>query len=79
VPNYQAMAASYAQQYGVPQQLFLNQIKQESGFNPSARSGAGALGIAQFMPGTAQAMGVDPMNPQSALDGAARLMAQNYH
>jgi cell wall-associated NlpC family hydrolase len=79
LPNYQAMAASYARQYGVPVQLFQNQIHQESGFNPNARSGAGALGIAQFMPSTAQSMGVNPMDPRSALDGAARLMADNYH
>lgn len=78
MPNYQGMAAAYAQKYGVPTQLFLHQISQESGFNPTAKSGAGALGIAQFMPATARSMGVDPMNPSSALDGAARLMSQSY-
>ena len=77
MPNYQAMAAAAAQKYGVPVPVFLRQISQESGFNPGARSGAGALGIAQFMPSTAASMGVNPMDPASALDGAARLDAQN--
>ncbi len=35
------------------------------------------MGIAQFMPGTARGMGVNPMDPVSALYGAARLDAQH--
>ena len=31
----------------------------------------------QLMPGTAKSLGVDPLNPASAVDGAARLMANN--
>lgn len=71
------MAQAAAQKYGIDPNVFLRQINQESGFNPNARSSAGALGIAQFMPATARAMGVNPMDPASALDGAARLMAQS--
>lgn len=73
--DYQAQATSYAQQYGLDPQIFTKQIQQESGFDPSAVSPAGAIGIAQFMPATAQGMGVDPYNPSQSLDGAARLMA----
>lgn len=76
MPNYPAMARAAAAQYGLGP-WFVTQIKDESGFNPTAGSSAGAKGIAQFMPGTAAAMGVDPMNPQQALNGAARLDAQN--
>lgn len=57
--------------------FFVRQIQQESGFNPSATSSAGAQGIAQFMPSTAYGLGVDPWNPISALMGAAKLMG-NY-
>jgi hypothetical protein len=63
---------------GINVVLFLRQINQESGFDPKARSAAGALGIAQLLPATAKALGVDPFKPQEALTGAARLMAQ-YH
>jgi soluble lytic murein transglycosylase-like protein len=72
---YVQHARSVATKYGVDPNIFVRQIQAESGFRPDARSPAGALGIAQFMPGTAASMGVNPMNPQQALDGAARHMA----
>ena len=56
-------------------QLLAAQLYAESGFNPFARSPAGAEGIAQFMPGTAQAMGLlDPFDPAAAVDAQAHLM-----
>lgn len=67
-------AATY---YGIDPNLFERQINQESGFNPGAVSPAGAQGIAQFMPGTAASMGVNPWDTTSALWGAANLMKQN--
>lgn len=76
-PDYRQIATQKARQYGVPVNVFLRQINQESGFRPNARSGAGAEGIAQFMPATAKGYGVDPWNPVSALDGAARMDAAN--
>lgn len=75
--NYEAMAVLAAQRYGIDPQIFLRQIKQESGFNPNARSSAGAEGIAQFMPSTAAGMGINPMDPRQALFGAAKLDAGN--
>src|SRR2546423_8933818 len=77
--NYRALAAAAAQRYGIPVDIFLRQIGQESGFNPNARSPAGAQGIAQFMPATARGMGVNPNDPRSSLFGAARMDAQNLH
>ena len=51
-------------------------LKAESDFDTHALSGAGAQGIAQFMPGTAAGMGVgDPFDPAQAIPGAARLIA----
>lgn len=58
-----------ADQYGVPRQLALKLVNQESGFNPRAVSGAGAIGLTQLMPGTAQDMGVDPWDPIQNIDG----------
>src|SRR5215469_3410469 len=63
-----------AQAAGIDPDLFARQINQESGFNPGAVSGAGARGIAQFMPGTAQGLGINPDNPSQALPAAANLM-----
>lgn len=76
---YVTMARAAARRYGVPEDLFLQQIRQESGFNPKAHSAAGAQGIAQFMPATAAGMGVNPNDPRSSLYGAARLMASYIH
>jgi hypothetical protein len=76
VSNWRRVAAHYARVYHLPTRYFLRQIKQESGFNPNARSPAGALGIAQIMPGTARGWGVNPMNPRQALKAAAHNMAR---
>lgn len=75
--DLRAYARSVAQQYGVDPGIFERQINQESGFNPSAVSNAGARGIAQFMPGTAASYGVDVNDPYSSLEGAARHMRDN--
>ena len=77
--DYQAAARQFAIQHGLNPNVFVRQIRQESGFNPNARSPAGAVGIAQFMPGTAKGLGVNPSNPMQALEGAAKLMAQYVH
>jgi soluble lytic murein transglycosylase-like protein len=62
--------------YGLPYNLLARVIAKESGFNPEAVSPAGALGIAQFEPDTAAELGVDPFDPESAIDGAARYLAE---
>ncbi len=49
----------------------------ESGFDPTAISPVGAGGLMQFMPATAAEMGVDPFQPASAVDGAARYLARD--
>lgn len=73
--DYIDMARQAALSAGISPDLFVRQIQQESGFNPGAGSPAGAEGIAQFMPGTAASMGINPYDPAQALPGAARLMA----
>jgi hypothetical protein len=75
VADWQAEARRAAKRYGLDPGIFSRQIKQESGFNPNARSPAGALGIAQIMPATARGWGVDPLDPAAALNAAAKNMA----
>ncbi|WP_158276939.1 lytic transglycosylase domain-containing protein [Paraconexibacter algicola] len=72
---YRPMIARAAQRWNVGAVLLAAQLRTESNFNPHARSSAGALGIAQFMPGTAQEYGLhDPFDPAAAIDAQARLM-----
>jgi len=73
---YQNMAVQAAENAGINPTYFTRQIQIESNFNPNAQSGSGAIGIAQFMPGTAASIGVNPYNPQASLNGAAQLMAR---
>src|SRR5215467_14378047 len=75
--DLQDYARQAANRAGIDPDIFLRQIQQESGFNPGARSPAGAIGIAQFMPDTARGLGIDPTDPYAALDAAARLDASN--
>jgi hypothetical protein len=64
-----------AQRWNVGAALLSAQIYAESNFNPFARSPAGAQGIAQFMPGTAQALGLqNPFDAEEAIDAQAHLM-----
>jgi hypothetical protein len=56
--------------------LLAAQLMAESNFNPFAVSGAGAQGIAQFMPPTARAYGLrNPFDAPAAIDAQAHLMA----
>ncbi|GAC1426119.1 MAG: hypothetical protein PVS3B3_20090 [Ktedonobacteraceae bacterium] len=73
--QYVAIARQDAINAGIPPDYFVRQIYAESGFNPNASSPAGAVGIAQFEPGTAAGLGINPYDPVQALSGAARLMA----
>lgn len=72
-----SLADEAAAKYGIDPDIFKRQIGAESNWNVNARSPAGALGVAQFMPATAKGMGVNPMDPRSALFGAARYMSNN--
>jgi hypothetical protein len=56
--------------------LFVRQMAAESGMQPCAVSGAGAIGIAQIMPATARSWKVDPWIPEEALHAAAHNMAR---
>ncbi len=76
---YVGLAQQDAYNSGIPANLFVRQIYQESGFRVNAYSGAGAIGIAQFEPATAASLGINPYNPVQSLSGAARLMASYYY
>ncbi len=64
-----------ANRHGVSPTLLTALVWSESAFNPDAVSSAGAIGLAQLMPGTAAGMNVDPHDPVQNLDGGARYLA----
>lgn len=72
------MAQAAARKHGVPEDLFARLVQQESGWNPTAKSHKGALGLAQLMPQTAESLRVDPLDPQENLEGGARYLAAQY-
>ena len=81
-PYLQQIAAAEMSQ-GLPDGLLARVLYQESRFRPDIVAGetvspAGALGIAQFMPATARDLGIDPLNPDSAIRGSARYLRQLF-
>ena len=73
--EYRQAIIAASRRWSVSAALISAQIYVESGFNPDAVSPAGAQGIAQFMPATAAAYGLDdPFDPDEAIDAQAHLM-----
>jgi hypothetical protein len=68
-----------AQKHGLSVSFFSNLIWQESRFVLNTVSHAGALGIAQFMPKTAAAVGLaNPFDPLQALPASAGLLSNLF-
>jgi len=77
--EYLGVAKAAARKHSIPEDLFLRLVQQESGWNPSAESHAGARGLAQLMPGTARKLGVNINDPHQNLDGGARYLRMMYN
>ena len=66
-----------ANSYGVSSIILKSIAKAESGFNPSAVSNAGAVGIMQLMPSTAAALGVsNSYDARENIMGGAKYIIQ---
>lgn len=74
--DLRSAARNIAMQEGVDPDLFMRLIEAESSWRPGARSQAGAVGLAQLMPGTAADLGVDPNDPLDNMRGGARYLRQ---
>ena len=75
---YLETAKAAARKHGVPEDLFLRLVQQESGWNPGAVSPKGATGLAQLMPDTARLLRVDIHDPEENLNGGARYLRMMY-
>jgi soluble lytic murein transglycosylase-like protein len=72
---FKDLIESAARRHGVDPALLAALVKQESNFNPNAKSGVGAKGLTQLMDATARGLGVtDSFDPVQSLDGGARFL-----
>ncbi|MFD1990104.1 lytic transglycosylase domain-containing protein [Paenibacillus nicotianae] len=73
---YNDIIESAASANGVDSSLVKGIIQAESSFNPNAGSGAGAQGLMQLMPGTAEGLGVrNPLDPAQNVNGGTKYIA----
>ncbi|MBA7529176.1 Membrane-bound lytic murein transglycosylase F [subsurface metagenome] len=65
ISPYDALIKQYSEEIGWDWRLIASMVYQESRFNPQAKSWAGAFGLMQLMPTTAQRFGVKPDSPHA--------------
>jgi soluble lytic murein transglycosylase-like protein len=72
---YDSLIEDAARRNGVDPALLKGLIRQESNFDPTAGSSAGAVGLTQLMPATAASLGVsDPTDPAQSIEGGAKYL-----
>jgi peptidoglycan DL-endopeptidase CwlO len=79
VARFAPQFASAESQYHLPTGMLAAVAQQESGGNVNAVSPVGAEGLMQLMPSTAAGYGVDPDDPDQAIEAAAKILAGNLH
>ncbi|MBE6073327.1 MAG: lytic transglycosylase domain-containing protein [Selenomonas ruminantium] len=74
--NLSALIDAAARKYNVDPKLVSAVAEVESGGNQDAASPAGAVGVMQLMPDTAAALGVNPYDKKSNIEGGAKYLRQ---
>lgn len=82
-PKYASAISEAERRYGLPTDLLGVTLYKESRYRPDVISGVnrspvGALGIAQFMPGTAAELGINPLDPFASIDAAGKYLKRQY-
>lgn len=73
---YDDLVRKYADQYSFDWRLIVAQMYQESGFNPVAMSQAGAEGLMQIMPATAEGVGAGNLtDPATSIRAGVKYMS----
>ena len=79
ISKYDDLIKTYAKKIDLDWRLLAAQVYQESHFDTSAESWAGASGLMQVMPATAEALGIkDVSNPEESLKGGTTYLKQMY-
>ncbi len=74
---FQSLIEESCARYGVDPALLAGLIEQESHFDPTVGSSAGAQGLTELMPETAAGLGVtDPHDPAQSIEAGARLLSE---
>ena len=78
--NYRDVAMGAADKHGIPEDMFLRllQVENPSGDPSAVNPSSGATGLGQFMPETAKSFSIDPNNPHTSIDAAAKYLAELY-
>ena len=79
ISEYDDLIKEYTKKLGWDWRLLASQIYQESKFDPNAKSWAGAKGLMQIMPPTAEDLGItDVTDPVQSIRGGTTYLNQIY-